>query len=180
MSPSPIQGPQGPIESVAEFLVHALELEHESAERYLELADSMETHNNAEIAGLFRRLAEMSQTHAREVQTRAAGLQLPQIPPWGFKWHCPGSPEVDCGHANISYLMTTVEVLEVALLNETRSRDFYAWVAVDSPDREVRALAAEMADEEAGHVLLLDVWIKDEAQRQDAPTEDLDPPNVLG
>jgi rubrerythrin len=180
MSPSPIQGPQGPIESLAEFLVHALELEHESAERYLELAESMEVHHNTQVADMFRRLADMSQIHAREVQERTAGLQLPQIPPWGFKWHCPGSPEMDCGHSKISYLMTTVEVLEIALLNETRSRDFYAWIAVDSPDPEVRALAAEMAEEEGGHVLLLDAWVNDEAERQDAPTEDLDPPNVLG
>ena len=32
----------GTITSVAEFLVHALELELESAERYRELADTME------------------------------------------------------------------------------------------------------------------------------------------
>jgi|APHig6443717817_1056837.scaffolds.fasta_scaffold277778_2 rubrerythrin len=180
MSPSPIQGSAGPIESLAEFLVHALELEHESAERYLELAESMEVHHNTQVADLFRQLADMSQTHAREVQDRATGLHLPQIPPWGFKWHCPGSPEVDCGHAKISYLMTTVQVLEIALLNETRSRDFYAWVAIDSPDPEVRALAAEMADEEGGHVLLLDAWINDETERLIEPTEDLDPPNDLG
>ena len=180
MSPSPIQGPAGPIESLAEFLVHALELEHESAERYLELAESMEVHHNTQVAELFRQLAEMSEAHAREVQDRAVGLQLPQIPPWGFKWHCPGSPEVDCGHAKISYLMTTVQVLEIALLNETRSRDFYAWVAVDSPDPKVRALAAEMADEEGGHVVLLEAWINEETERQIDPTEDLDPPNVLG
>lgn len=180
MSPSPIQGPQAPIESVAEFLAHALELEHESAERYLELAGSMEVHHNTEVADLFRRLAAMSEAHAREVQDRAAGLQLPQIPPWGFKWRCPGSPEVDCGDAKINYLMTAVEVLEIALLNETRSRDFYAWVAVDSTDPEVRALAADMADEEGEHVVLLDAWINDEAQRLMAPSEDLDPPNDLG
>jgi len=180
MSPSPIQGPQGPIESVAEFLAHALELEHESAERYLELAQSMELHHNAQVATLFRQLAEMSLAHAQEVQDRAAGLTLPQIPPWGFKWRCPGSPEVDCGHSKISYLMTSVEVLEIALLNETRSRDFYAWVAVDSPDHEVRALATAMAAEEEGHVSLLDAWINEEARHLSQPTEDLDPPNVLG
>ena len=180
MSPSPIQGPPGPIESVAEFLIHALELEHESAERYLELAQSMEMHHNTQVAHLFRQLAEMSEAHARQVQDQAAGVALPQIPPWGFKWRCPGSPEVDCGHAKISYLMTAVEVLEVALLNETRSRDFYAWVAVGSPDPEVRALAASMAAEESGHVLLLDAWINDETQRVTPPSEDLDPPNILG
>jgi rubrerythrin len=180
MSPSPIRGLDTPVESVAEFLAHALELEHESAERYIELAESMEVHHNTQVAHLFRRLAAMSEAHASEVQGRAAGLHLPRIPPWGFKWSCPGSPEGDCSHAQVSYLMTAAQVLEVALLNETRGRDFYAWVAASSPNPQVRTLAAEMAHEEGGHVTLLGAWIQDEAYRTTDPPEDLDPPNILG
>jgi rubrerythrin len=170
----------GPILSVAELFVHALELEHESAERYLELAESMDIHHNTEVARLFRQLAAMSEAHAREVQRRSAGMQLPHIPPWDFKWHCPGSPEGHCDHSRIGYLMTATEALEVAQLNETRSRDFYAWVAAESPDAEVRALAAAMAEEECGHVEIIDTWRRDHAEHCVAPPEDLDPPNILG
>ncbi len=177
MSTSPMPDP---IETLAELLVHALELENESAERYLELAESMEVHHNAPVAHLFRRLAAMSEAHAQEVQDRARGHDLPKIPPWGFKWRCPESPESDCGRANIGYLMTALQVLEVALHNETRSRDFYAWAAAASSDPEVRNLAFEMAEEEGGHVLLIEAWLRDEAYRLSAPPEDLDPPNVLG
>jgi rubrerythrin len=180
MSLSPVPSPAAPIASVAEFLVHALELEHESAERYLELAESMEIHHNAEVAQLFRRLAAMSEAHAGEVQGHAAGLQLPHIPPWDFKWHCPGSPEGDCDRSRISYLMTGLEALEVAQLNETRCRDFYAGVAAGSPDPEVRLLAAAMAEEENGHVRLIDAWLRDRAGQCFAPPEDLDPPNIQG
>jgi rubrerythrin len=169
-----------PIETLGELLVHALELESESAERYLELAQSMEMHHNGPVAHLFRRLAGMSEAHAEEVRHRARGLDLPQIPPWGFKWRCPGTPEADCGRSAIGYLMTALQVLEVALHNETRSRDFYAWAAAESPDPEVRTLAAEMAHEEGGHVLLIEAWLRDEAYRLSAPPDDLDPPNVLG
>jgi rubrerythrin len=180
MSDSPISGLSAPIESVAEFLAHALELEHESAERYLELAESMEVHHNAEVARLFRRLAAMSESHAQQVQRQTAGLQLPHISPWDFKWHCPGSPEGHCDHTRITYLMTAAQVLEVALLNETRSRDFYAWVAADSPDAEVRVLAGAMAAEEGEHVHLIDNWLRDQADHCVAPPEDLDPPTVQG
>ena len=64
------------ITTLGELLAHALELEQESVERYRELADSMETHNNPKVAELFRQLAEYSQLHAREVQERSQGLVL--------------------------------------------------------------------------------------------------------
>jgi rubrerythrin len=169
-----------PIVSIGEFLVHALELEHESVERYEELAQSMEAHNNLKVAELFRRMAAMSEAHAQEVQRRAAGIQLPQIPPWDFKWHCPGSPEMDCGQSRIGYMMTAIEALEVAQLNEARSRDFYAWVAKDCPDPLVRKLATEMAAEEEEHVQLIDNWLGKAAEHLHPQPEDLDPPNIQG
>jgi rubrerythrin len=180
MSPSRNAAPTNPIVSVAEFLVHALELENESAERYLELAQTMEMHHNTRVADLFRRLAAMSEEHASEVESRTVGIQLPHIPPWDFKWHCPGSPEVDCGHGLIGYRMTALQALEVARLNEARSRDFYVWVAADCPDPQVRNLASEMAEEELGHVQLIEDWLRQETEHPSDLPEDLDPPNVLG
>ena len=85
--------PNSPIEDVAEFLVHAIALERESVERYEELADSMETHNNPEVARLFRKLAHFGEKHAAEIEHHAEGMELPQIPPWDFKWSTPESPE---------------------------------------------------------------------------------------
>jgi len=180
MSPTENTNSPPPILSIPELLVHALELEHESADRYLELAESMEIHHNTEVAHLFRQLAAMSEGHAQEVQSLSTGMQLPHIPPWDFKWRCPGSPEGHCDHSRISYLMTATEALEVARLNEMRCCEFYGWVAAESPDPEVRALAASMAHEEQGHVELIDTWLLDKAEHSVAPPEDLDPPNVLG
>ena len=167
------------ITSAPEFLVHALELEQESAERYQELSQSMALHSNPGVAGLFRRLSAMSAAHAREVQGRCAGLDLPKIPPWGFKWQCPGSPEGDCGEGDINYMMTVRRALEVALLNETRGRDFYAAVGRESPDAGVRALAMEMAEEETQHVDILTTWLQRHVDQPNAALEDLDPPNDL-
>jgi rubrerythrin len=165
------------ITTVGEFLAHALELEVESVERYKELADSMEVHNNPEVAQLFRRLAEYSTLHAEEVRQRTQGMELPAIPPWDFKWNTPESPEA-ARMEEANYLMNTQQALGMALHNEIRGRDFYAEVAAHSPSREVRELAAEMVAEENGHVELLQRWLSRSARQAQEPQEDLDPPNM--
>lgn len=170
-----------PIETVPEFLVHALELEHESAERYRLLAETMTVHHNTEVADLFRRMADLSDAHASQVIARAEGLRLPEIAPWDFKWNCPGSPETPCDEVEVTYLMTPLQALQLALHNEIRGRTFYAHVASSSPSPPVRAIAGEMAEEEAEHVELLKEWIAKEtfSAAAEIPT-DLDPPNLPG
>lgn len=166
-----------PIESVPEFLVHAIELEHESAERYEQLADSMEIHHNTEVAELFGHLAGMSAAHASDVEALAVGVELPSIAPWDLKWHCPGSPET-CVDADVDYLMSAKQAIEVALHNEIRGRDFYAHVASSAPLEDVRRLAGEMAEEENEHVELLKDWLGKETHLSTETPEDLDPPNM--
>lgn len=166
-----------PIDTVAELLAHALELEHESAARYEQLADSMEVHHNRLTAEQFRHLAALSEEHAAGVGQRAAGITLPSIPPWEYKWNCPGSPESDCLEHEPHYLMTRVEALGLALHNERRAQSFYAQAAADTGNAEVRVLAAEMAAEEADHVAMLEGWLA-EADGQPPRQDDPDPPNV--
>jgi rubrerythrin len=166
------------IQTAAEFLAHALELENESVERYRQLSQSMEIHHNPEVADLFEHLAMVSEAHAQDVLERAKGLVLPQIAPWEFKWNCPNSPESDCLEENVNYLMTAVQALVLALHNEIRGRDFYAHVASDSPDLSVRHLAGEMAEEEGEHVDLLKDWLAKERHSHEETPTDLDPPNM--
>ncbi len=167
----------GDIATVAEFLSHAYALECESAERYEALADSMETHHNPDVAVLFRRLAEFGEQHAEEVQRRAVGIELPRISPWDYKWSCPEGPETACMD-EIHYLMAPAKALDIALHNELRGRDFYAQVARESANEQVRSIAAEMAEEEDGHVALLREWIERVPLELGEPLEDLDPPNM--
>lgn len=167
----------GDISSVAEFLAHALEMEVESAERYRELADSMEVHHNTEVAALFRRLADEGDAHVEQVTRRVATIDLPNIAPWAFKWSSPDGPE-SLAMDDIHYLMSRRQALALALHNEVRGLDFYAQVADRAQNAEVRVLAAEMAGEEHGHVVMLRNWLSKEAE--DGPTSlpDLDPPNM--
>jgi rubrerythrin len=166
-----------PIEDVAEFLAHAELLEQESVERYEEMADCMETHNNPEVASLFRKLAHFGENHVREVEQRAAGMALPKIAPWDFKWSTPESPEAG-SFEDAHYLMDRGQALQMALYNEELGRQFYLQVAKTTPDEEVKQIAMEFAEEEAEHVNLLKNWIANLDTPDQPPLEDLDPPNI--
>lgn len=167
------------IESVPDFLAHAVALEDESAERYEMLADAMEVHNNDAVAELFRKLMQYSEQHAQEVHAMASGMTLPNIPPWEYNWNCPDTPEGgDCFGDALNYMMTPYQALNLAVHNEIRGRDFYAWVSRESPDPEVRRLAAEMASEEQEHVDLLQKMLEHTDISSEEPPEDLDPPNM--
>lgn len=166
------------IDTVPEFLAHAIAMEDESAERYEMLADSMEVHNNDAAAAMFRELMQYSEKHADEVQTLASGMELPSIAPWEYNWNCPDFPEGGDCSTMVNYLMTARQALDIAMHNEIRGRDFYAWIARESPDPEVRRLAGEMAGEEQEHVDLLQAMIEHTDVSNEPPLEDLDPPNT--
>lgn len=167
----------GDIASMSEFLAHALELELESAERYRELAESMEVHNNPEVAALFRELAAEGEQHAQQVKQLGSGHELPKIAPWDFKWTSPEGPE-SLAMSDANYLMNRQQALQFSLSNESRARDFYRQVASMSTDADVRRIAAEMATTEDEHVNMLRQWIAQDVDTQQSILEDLDPPNT--
>ena len=159
------------------FLAYSVALEEEAAERHDELADMMEVHNNPEVAETFRKLARYSRLHAREIRDRSQGAELPKIAPWDFGWETMEGPETaDIGDMN--YLMNTAQALHVAMGNEQRAHDFYSAISTESPDPEVRAVAAEFADEEQEHLALLEQWLSRVPQEGDETVFDPDPPNM--
>ncbi|CCQ72395.1 ferritin family protein [Magnetospira sp. QH-2] len=169
--------PRQALDSLEELLVHAIALEEEAVERYEEMADSLETHNNMETAELLRRLAGYGRKHAAEMRERAEGLTLPHIAPWDYKWGTEDSPET-AALEDAHYLMTPYHAMLIAHRAESNARGFYAGVAATSRNESVAKLAQEFADEEAEHVALLEKWI--EAQIPPPPdwAEDPDPPNI--
>lgn len=158
------------------FLSHAVALETDAAERYDELHRAMAVHHNAEIAALFERMAHYSRLHrdeARERAERAGGVL--SIRPWDFEWGGGESPESAATEA-MHYRMGPREALAVALQAERSAHGFYHRVAGHSDDAEVRRLAEEFAEEEAGHAAEIERWIQ--RLPPDAPDAlgDLDPP----
>lgn len=164
------------IDTVEEFLAHARALENESVDRYDELADVMEVHNNLEVARLFRKLSEYGRKHAAEVEHCAENMTLPHIDPWDFRWVGDEGPESG-DYAEVHYLMKPAHALQIAMRNETRGRDYYQLIADQSPNPEVRKLAQEFADEETEHVAMLQEWIDRTATPPEQWDEDPDPPH---
>jgi rubrerythrin len=144
-----------PIESVEEFYAHALAIEREAADRYVEFAEWFGTRND-EIATLCRRLATLEQEHFNDLAEACARLELPEIADGDYHWLEKGSPEAPA--RELFYrLATPRQLLEVALAAEKRAHGYFVWAARTARDRPIRELASVMAAEEHEHI----AWVKD-------------------
>lgn len=142
--------------SLPEFLAHAVALEQEAADRYLELADMMEAHLNDAVSAVFRDMARFSELHRDEIKARIGAVELPQLKSWEYRWTSP--PEAG-GEEGFDYMIEPYNALKYARANEMRGMQYYRSVAEQSTDPEVRRLATDFADEETEHVAALDKWI---------------------
>jgi len=143
--------------TLPEFLAHAVALEQEAADRYLELADMMEAHRNDAVSKVFRDMTRFSEMHRDEIKARVGATELPQLRAWEYRWSLP--PEVG-GEEGFDYMMEAYHALQYARENEVRGLDYYRSVAEAATDAEVRRLATDFANEEAEHVAALDKWIE--------------------
>jgi len=139
--------------SLPEFLAHAIAMEDEAAERYLELADMMEAHLNDEVSRLFRDMNRYSILHRDSIKKAAESVELPILKSWQYRWTSP--PEVG-DEDGFDYTLEPYVALEYARENEGRARDFYLSVAEHADDEEVKRLATEFASEEQEHTDALD------------------------
>jgi len=163
-----------PIASASDFMVHAYAMEAEAAERYAEFADSMEVHNNREVAELFRKLSRIEQRHADQILEQMGWKQSP-VTSANYRWEGTEGPET-ADPTELHYLMQPYHALQIALLNEKRARDFFAHLAKVATNAGVRKGALEMQEEEAEHVRLIEEWLA-RTPKPDANWEaDQDPP----
>lgn len=163
-----------PLTSAADFMAHAYAMEAEAAERYAEFADSMEMHNNREVAELFRKLARIEQRHADQILEQMGWKQLP-VTSANVRWQGMEGPET-ADPTELHYLMQPYHALQIALHNEKRARDFFANLAKVTKDAGVRKGALEMEEDEAGHVRLIEEWLE-RTPKPDANWQaDPDPP----
>jgi rubrerythrin len=142
--------------TLTEFLAHAIAMEEEAAERYLELADMMEAHNNLDVSRVFRDMNHYSQLHRDSIQKRVGALQLPELKSWQYRWTSP--PEVG-DEDGFDYMMEPYHALEYARENERRAMAFYQSAAEAADDPELKSMATEFAKEEQEHTEALDKWL---------------------
>ena len=153
--------------SLEEFLVHAHALEQELTERYQEMADSLEVHNNLAVAELFHKLADYGATHAGALIQQANSQNLPQAAPWEYQWLTQNGLEACMQDTH--YQMTSSEALRLALRIEHCALTFYTQTTDDS---------SALGINKQQHLKLLQEWLDEESEPQPGPAEDLDPPHI--
>lgn len=140
-----------PIDTVEEFYAHALAIEREAAERYTEFEAYFTDRGEDVLAGLCHNLAVLERSHFDALLRDSRGLKLPAIPANRYRWLEAGSPEAAA--RELFYRVASERhLLEIALQAEKNAQRFFEWVAEHAPSEPVRALAAEMAQEETEHV----------------------------
>lgn len=167
-------GKATPVANAADFMAHAYAMEVEAAERYAEFADSMEMHNNREVAELFRKLSRIEQRHADQILEQMGWKQSP-VTSIKVRWEGMEGPET-ADPTELHYLMQPYHALQIALHNERRARDFFAHLAKVTKDAGVRKGAREMEEDEAEHVRLIEEWLKRTPKPDPNWQTDQDPP----
>lgn len=129
--------------SCAELYVHAIAIEREAAKRYGELACAMREQGSRALAAFFAMLAGFEARHLEELKARTAGLELPPLEA-DYSWLIATEP-----------CQTEREALVLALQAEKRAHAFFEHAARVADEPAVRALAREMAAEEAEHMAFI-------------------------
>ena len=142
-----------------EFMAQALAMESEAAQRYSDLADAMEMHNNREVATLFRKMAGIERKHATRIMVEMGWKDMPALPSGKPGWEGFEAPETTPGD-EVHYLMHPYHALQLALVNEQRAERFFAQLARAATVESVSAAARELQAEEREHVKLVRAWIK--------------------
>ncbi len=167
------------IATTEELLAYSLALEEEAVERFNELADQMEVHNNHEVADLFYKLAEIEGKHVENVNRAAEGKQLPDLLAWEFDWVDEGYSPEGGALEDAHYLMQPWHAIELAKHGEQRAVAFFRHVASSATDAGVKKLAEELVAEEEEHVALLEQWQERFPRPEEDWDDDLDPPTIL-
>lgn len=146
-----------PIQTLEDLLAHALALESEAVERYEEMAEQMEAHNNPELAELFHKMAAIERKHVDNVEQLAVDVELPRLAPWDYRWQTAESPEsAPIGQSH--YRLTPYHALSLMIDCEERAQRFFEGVAQDQTNPVLRVAAGHMAAEERRHAELLRQW----------------------
>lgn len=154
---------------LAELMAQAYALERDAVERYGELADVLATHNNQEVAALFRRLASQEALHAQEILRTMGWTRAPQARPLP---HAPDAPAFE----EVHYLMHPWHALQLALHAEQRAHDFFAALVDKCPAQEIREAARQLQHDEREHITLLQSWMERVPVPPPGWDDDPDPP----
>jgi rubrerythrin len=163
------------ISNLHDLLAVAWQIESDAVERYNLLADQMETHNNPDLARIFRDLARAEGIHGDEIRRLAGSFDVVnharRMAPFG-RAESPEEAELDAAH----YLMTPWHALQLSLAGEKRALAYFAKIVETAADPKVKALAEELVEEEAEHVNLVNRLLRRYPKPDGSWADDPDPP----
>lgn len=163
-------------DAYADFMSRAYTMELEATERYAQFAEQLETHNNREVAQLFRKLSGIEALHAKRILSEMGWPSVPALPP-AYAWEGVESPET-APFDSLHYLMQPYHALEIALRCELRAQKYFDAIAAGQAPARVRNAAAEMAAEEREHVRLIRDWLRRVPRPDPGWDNDPDPPQI--
>lgn len=155
--------------------VHAMKCESE--DRLQDLIDSLTQHNNIDAANVFSHTIELIKLSLIDIEQRAKGMQLPEIPPWESQWHCDDQPDSACIDS-VHYLMTPLQALNLAIFNENRLHEFFKQQANKGINEDVRLIANELLIQEKFLIEQMHSMITQFEKSEINDNEDFDPPNI--
>ena len=138
--------------SLMDALDLAILVEDEAQERYEEFAAQMDQHRTPDAAKFFRHMVENEAKHGRELSTRrvqrfgARPMAVSRTMIFDIE-----APDYDAARA----FMSPRRAMEAALASEVKAHAFFEAALPAIQDAEVRALFAELRDEEIEHQSLV-------------------------
>jgi rubrerythrin len=163
------------VASLNDLLAVAYQIEIDAVDRYNVLADQMETHNNPELVKVFRDLARAEGIHGEEIRRLAGDFDVVAHAREIAKFGRADSPEeADLGSAH--YMMTPWHALQLSLAGEKRALAYFTSIVETAKDPKVKAMAAELVEEEAEHVNLVHRLLRRYPPPTGSWADDLDPP----
>lgn len=154
--------------SLREALDLAIAIEEEARDRYREFADQLTAHHTADAADFFARMARIEEIHRSTLAARREAL-FPSEPLATMRASIfdVEAPDYDEARA----FMSVREALETALSSEEKAHAFFVGAIPQLRHAEVRALFAELRDEEVEHQQLVQAEIAKLAPEPSAPGE---------
>ena len=163
------------VASLNDLLAIAYQIEIDAVERYNLLADQMETHNNPELVKVFRDLARAEGIHGEEIRRLAGDFDIVAHARRIAKFERSESPE-EADLTSAHYMMTPWHALQLSLDGEKRALAYFTSIVETAKDPKVKAMAAELVEEEAEHVNLVHRLLRRYPPPSDSWADDLDPP----
>ena len=158
-----------------DLLAVAYQIEIDAVERYNVLADQMEIHNNPELVKVFRDLARAEGIHGEEIRRLAGDFDVVNHALQIARFQRGGSPE-EAELESAHYMMTPWHALQLSLAGEERALAYFTSIVETAKDPKVKSMAAELVEEEAEHVNLVNRLLRRYPRPTDSWAEDMDPP----